>query len=122
MRVAPAGKKVAFAARWIGVNTALWGALQMFGIEGGGIGAYQPLMFNGGPWWKFGNTVLNAFGTDYRARQARGELANPRWMQQFVPYGITIGHAIKALSLIGQGDYYGALLTAMTAPYNPKGK
>lgn len=67
-------QKAAFAARWIGNSAALAAGMYALGMQGKDWLPWAPAQFTGGPLFNLSVDLIHSIGSDYQARQARGEV------------------------------------------------
>lgn len=128
------GERAAFAARFTGNATALYGAFQLAGINARNFLFWQPAIFSGGPMYTLMNGVLATASPGYKGRQARGEVYGlkvkdgkpyidlwdaeiTRWL---MPFGFMVRSVKKAYDSLKEGNSYEALLNLTSFPVNRK--
>ena len=67
-------QKAAFYSRWLATGAAFYFAANAIGLQGKDWLPWAPAQFTGGPLFHTMVNALNAIGSSYGARQARGEL------------------------------------------------
>jgi hypothetical protein len=112
-------QKLAFATRFVANSLVLYGIFsQVLGIQAKDFLPWAPLQFTGGPYYKLAQRVLESFGSDYRARQARGELKG-EFLRLSIPGFAMINSLKRANEYSNQGDFYQMILALTSAPSNP---
>jgi hypothetical protein len=125
-----AGKKIAFAARFVGVGLGLYAAAQAAGIKGNDFLPGYGGLFGGGPAASFAIDFYRAPGTYREGAAARENIERAlspvvydeskgdfNWnVPSFLPGTLQYHYAQKMIEAIRQGDYYKAFLAATSAP------
>jgi hypothetical protein len=78
-----AGQKTAFMMRFIGNQTALWGAFTAMGVNAKNFFPFAPALFSGGPLFDTALNMVRSTDTGYKGQQARAEVA-----RQFSPLNL----------------------------------
>jgi hypothetical protein len=124
-----AGDKMAFVARFLGNQLALWGSFNALGIRANDFFPGAPALFGGGPQFEVATAILEATSTDYRGQQARAKLA--RYFSpitytatsgvkgnypEMAPGSLQYRYLKKAYEYLEQGDTWRAFLSLTTTP------
>ena len=106
--------RIGFAARFAGNGLSLFGAFTAIGINAKDFLPWIPMQFSGGPYYKTFNKLLSATGSDYAARQSRGELKNeiPRLL---LPVS-QINSLMDAVNHLESGNVIDAMASILSVP------
>lgn len=130
-KYATPAQKAAFAARWIGNSAALATGAYAIGLRGKDWLPWAPAQFTGGPFFNLAVDMLHSIGSDYQARQSRGELNRmlPIDLNKLVrgegfelqpPVGLPGYYQIRTLMKMSeyasQGDPWKVFLAVLSAP------
>jgi len=130
-KYATKGQKAAFAARWIGNSAALAAGAYAIGLRAKDWMPWAPMQFTGGPFFNLAVDMVHSIGSDYQARQSRGELNRmlPVDLNKLIrgegfevqpPVGLPGYYQIRTLMKMSeysaQGDSWKTFLALLSAP------
>ena len=106
--------RAGFVARFFGNGLSLFAGFTALGISAKDFLPWVPMQFSGGPYYKFANKLLASTGSDYAARQARGEMKRelPRLL---VPI-TQLRNLQDALTHLDAGNIVDAAAALMSVP------
>jgi hypothetical protein len=130
-KYATPAQKAIFATRWIGNSAALAAGMYAIGLRGRDWMPWAPAQFTGGPLFNIAIDLIHSVGSDYQARQARGELNRmlPIDINKLIkgeglelqpPVGMPTYYQIRTLTQMvkyaGEGDAWKSFLALLSAP------
>lgn len=123
------GDKLAFTARFVGNQAALYGAFRVLGIKANNFIPGSPALFGGGPLFEVGVALAQSGSTSYQGEQARAFLARKFLpvtysdqkgfrmnYPELAPGSLQLRYAQKSLDYLQKGDPWRAFLAATTTP------
>jgi hypothetical protein len=111
--------RLGFVARFFGNGLSLFAGFTALGISAKDFLPWVPMQFSGGPYYKFANKLLAATGSDYAARQARGEMK--RELPRLLLPVTQLRNLQDALTHLDAGNITEAVAAVMSVPVISQG-
>lgn len=115
MKNAPLPQKFATAGRFALTMFAMKKAWEAVGVDARNFNWYQPLQFEGGPYYQFLNTVLKTTNDSYEGARARGSIVSEA-SRLFVPGSSMFRSVMKGVDSLQQGDTISAVEHFLSMP------